>query len=305
MYNIIVRNILLTGHKGLVGSAVNEECQVITSASRITYQPTFSQFMRDNNVDTVIHAAARVGGVKFNFENKIKFYLDNSKVNDIVFESCIENNVKTLINLSSTCVFPDKAIWPLTEDQIHLGPPHWSNDGYAYSKRMMQLLCSYARQEGKNYFTLVPTNVFGPHDNFNLDSGHVLPSLIQKCYLAKKNNEDFVIWGKGVALREFIYSKDLARIIHLLLDVEHEYDSIIVSNSHELSIKYCAEAIARAFNFKGNIIFDSTKPEGQLRKPTNNNRLLELLPDFEFTEFEVALEETIGWFLENYDHIRK
>jgi GDP-L-fucose synthase len=297
--------ILLTGHNGLVGSAILNEIDCVTYPNRINDQKSFEEFLMDNKVDTVIHAAGKVGGLQTNFENKIDFYLENSKLNNIVFESCYKNKIQNLINFSSTCVFPDEIEYPLTEDKVFQGPPHFSNDAYAYSKRMMQMLCRLAREEGLNYITLIPTNIFGENDNFNLYHGHVLPALIHKCYLAKQNNTEFAIWGSGLSLREFVYSADVAKIVKDLLCKKINYDSLIVSSSHEITIANCAKLIAKFMKYDAEIIFDTSKPEGQFRKPTNNLRLKSVLPNFEFTNFEFALENSVNWFIENYSTLRK
>jgi GDP-L-fucose synthase len=297
--------ILLTGHNGLVGSAILNEIDCVTYPNRINHQKSFEEFLMDNKIDTVIHAAGKVGGLQTNFENKIDFYIENSKLNNIVFESCYKNKIQNLINFSSTCVFPDAIEYPLTEDKVFQGPPHFSNDAYAYSKRMMQMLCRLAQEEGLNYTTLIPTNIFGEKDNFNLYHGHVLPALIHKCYLAKQNNTEFVIWGSGLALREFVYSADVAKIVKDLLCKKINYDSLIVSSSHEITIANCAKLIAKFMKYDAKIIFDTSKPEGQFRKPTNNLRLKSVLPNFEFTNFEFALENSVNWFIENYSTLRK
>lgn len=298
-------NIHLTGHKGLVGSAINTEINAITYNQRIEDFSEYSNFLKESKIDTIIHAAARVGGVLDNQTNKIEFYLKNSKLNNIVFESALNNNIQNFINLSSTCVFPDNAPYPLKEEYIFMGEPHQSNNGYAYSKRVMQYLCSEARKTGLNYLTIIPTNVFGINDNFNLDKGHVLPALIHKCYLAKENNDDLIIWGTGKPLREFIYSKDLAKIIQLILNSNISFDSLIVSNSQQITISECVEKITNIVGFKGKIIYDNTKPDGQYRKPTDISRFKEILPDFKFSNFDESLEETIDWFVNNYNILRK
>lgn len=293
----------VTGHKGLVGSSLTGEFNSINYPEKILNRQEYENFLIDNKIDTIIHAAGRVGGVLSNSENRIQFYLQNSNLSNIVFEAALNAGINNLVNFSSTCIFPNDATYPLTEDQIFGGPPHVSNDGYAYAKRMMQYLCKLAKEDGKNFFTIIPTNCFGPNDNFNTHNGHFLPSLIHKCYLATKNNTDLIMWGTGNSLREFLYSKDLAKITRLLIEAKHPHDSIIVSTSEEISIKDCTILVAEMMGFKGNIIFDTDRPEGQFRKPTDNTLLKSVLPDFKFTPFEQALSETIEWFMENYDKL--
>lgn len=304
MYKFNMSNIHLTGHNGLVGTSIKNIINVTTYDKKIFDYSDYSDFIKNNNIQTIIHAAGKVGGVLANYEDKIKFYLHNSNLNNLVFSAAYENKVKKFINFSSTCVFPDN-IDILTEEKIFDGAPHFTNDSYAYSKRMMQHLCNLAKKENLNYFTIIPTNVFGPNDNFNIHSGHALPALIHKCFLAKQNNTDFLVWGDGSAKREFIFSKDLAVITNILLNLEHDFDSIIVSPSIEYTIEECAIKIAKIFNFNGRIIFDKTQLNGQLKKTTDTSRFKKLLPNFKFTEFDDALNSTIEWFIKNYSTLRK
>lgn len=300
-----MNNIHLTGQHGLVGNAIKKEISVIEFNKKINNLKEYSEFLLENKIDTIIHAAGKVGGVLNNQNNKIEFYLKNSNLGNIVFEAAYLNNINKFINLSSTCVFPDKIDYPLKEEYIMLGEPHNSNNGYAYSKRMMQYLCTEAHKEGKNYLTIIPTNLFGPFDNFNIENGHFIPSVIHKCFLAKKHNTDLIIWGDGKPLREFVYVNDLSKIIKLLIDQNIDYDSIIVSNSAEYSIEEVVKMIADIFSFKGNIVFDETKPMGQMRKPTDTSRMKKLLPNFKFEDLYESLGETIEWFESNYSIARR
>ncbi len=297
-------SITLTGHKGLIGSAIAENLELINYENKIIDLCSYKKFINENKIQTVIHTAARVGGVLDNYENKINFYLENSKLNNIVFEAAYTSDVNNFVNFSSVCVFPDNCEYPLKEEDIFNGPPHYTNDSYAYAKRVNQHLCSEARKEGKNYFTIIPTNAFGPGDNYHLTKSHVLPGLIHKCYLAKEYNLDLNVWGNGKSLREFIYSKDLAKITCDLLKMSHNYDSIIVSNSEEISIEHCVDLIVNIMEFKGKVVFDTSKPNGQTRRPTDTSRLKSILPDFKFTPFEEALTESINWFIVNYRRAR-
>ena len=205
----------------------------------------------------------------------------------------------------STCVFPDKVEYPLTPDKIHLGPPHYSNDAYAYSKRMADIqIRAYREQYGLNYKSVIPTNIYGPNDNFNLNNGHVIPSLIHKCYLARENKTDFTIWGSGKPLREFIYAKDVAELSEWVLENYNDSEPIILSTSEEISIKEVVDIIIENMNYKGNVIFDTTKPDGQFRKPSDNTKIKNCLPDYEFTSFEYGIKETIKWFEDNYPIIK-
>ena len=163
----------------------------------------------------------------------------------------------------------------------------------------------YRDQYRVNFVSVIPTNIYGINDNFNIENGHVIPSLIHKCYLAKENNTDFVVWGSGKALREFIYSKDIGRLTNWALENYDENKPIILTTSDEISIKYLVNLIVEYVGFEGKVIFDKDKPEGQFRKPSDNSKLLSYIPDFEFTSIKDGLKETIKWFVENYENIRK
>jgi len=254
----------------------------------------------------VIHLAAKVGGVKANSENLGSFYYDNIMINTNVLEAARKYKVRKVVSFLSTCIFPADIDYPLTEKKIHLGPPHPSNYGYAYAKRMLEVQTrTYREQYGVNYVSVIPTNIYGPHDNFDLENGHVLPALIHKCYLAKQNKEDFVVWGDGTSLREFVYSEDIAKLTKWVVENYDEEEPIIFSTSHEVSIRELVSIIVRAFNFDGNVVFDTTKPAGQHRKPADNSKLLSYLPGFEFTPIEIGVAKTIDWFINNYEDIRK
>jgi GDP-L-fucose synthase len=254
----------------------------------------------------VIHTAARVGGVGANMKANAEFFYDNVMMNTNVIEVCRVNNVKRAAFFLSTCVFPDKVEYPLTEEKIHLGPGHPSNYGYSYAKRMAEVqVRSYNDQYKTNYFCVIPCNIYGPGDNFSLENGHVIPSLIHKVYLAKQNNTDLEVWGDGSPLREFIYSKDVARITEKLLYETNFTGNIIVSNSFEWSIKDVVGMICEIMDFKGNIVWLKDKPNGQLKKPSDNSKLHAWIGNPNFTPLVKGLEETIGWFETNYANVRK
>jgi len=162
----------------------------------------------------VIHLAAKVGGLFMNLKYKAEMWSDNVLMNENLLRACHKHKVQKLVSCLSTCIFPDKTTYPIDETMLHNGPPHCSNEGYAYAKRMIDVASRcYREQYGDNFVTVVPTNIYGPYDNFNLEDSHVLPALIHKCYLAKQNGGTFNVRGTGTALRQFIYSKDLGRIM--------------------------------------------------------------------------------------------
>jgi GDP-L-fucose synthase len=165
----------------------------------------------------------------------------------------------------------------------------------------------YADQHGVKYTSVIPTNVFGAHDNFNIDDGHVLPGLIHKVYMAKKESRPLVIWGTGKPLRQFVYSLDLARLFLWVLRDYNEVEPIILSvdEKDEMSIKEAAEAVVKAMDFQGEVIYDTSKSDGQFKKTASNAKLRRYLPDFKFTPFEQAIKESCDWFVNNYETARK
>jgi GDP-L-fucose synthase len=240
-----------------------------------------------------------------NMKNQGSYYYDNIMMNTVVIEESRKRGIQKLILFSSTCVFPDNAEYPLSPEKIHLGPPHSSNYGYAYAKRMADIqIKSYRQQYGVNYFSVIPCNIYGPNDNYNLESGHVIPMLIHKMYLAKKNNTDFIVWGSGTPLREFIFSEDVAKLTRLLYDNYDGGDPVILSTSEEISIGSIVEIIADLMEYEGKIIFDKTKPDGQYRKPSDNSVIKNMFPDFKFTPVRDGLKKSIDWFNENYPKVR-
>lgn len=307
---------LVTGGSGLVGSQFNDDTIKISSKIcdlRDTKETnslfsflTNKELQKENYVNRVIHCAGKVGGVKYNMQHKGSFFYDNLMINTNVIESCRLYDIEKLVVFLSTCIFPDKIDYPLTEKKIHLGEPHNSNDGYAYSKRMAAIqIKSYFEEYGLRYTSVIPTNIYGIHDNFNLENGHVLPSLIHKCYLARENKTDFIVWGSGKPLREFIYNKDVAKLTEWVLNDYDDVDPIILGNSIEISIMDLVDLIVKEMNFKGKVIFDTSKPEGQYRKPSDNSKLMSYLPNFNFTPIELGLKETIEWFELNFKNIKK
>ena len=303
----MVNNILITGGHGLVGSEfIGEQYFKPTSKDYDLRKREDTNRLMIKQFDSVIHCAAKVGGVGGNINYKGEFFYDNIMMNTNVIEGARLSKVKNLVAFLSTCVFPDQVEYPLTEKKIHLGPPHFSNDAYAYAKRMTDIqIRSYKEQYGLNYKSVIPCNIYGPNDNYDIVNGHVLPSLIHKCYLARENKTPLTIWGSGKPLREFIFSKDVAKLTEWVLYNYNENEPIILSTSEEISIMDIVDIIVELMNFKGDVIFDSSKPDGQFRKPSDNSKIKNYLPDFKFTPLYDGLKETIEYFEKNYTIIRK
>ena len=300
--------ILVTGGYGLVGSEFKKPNFIPLSSSEadLRVRKDVDNVFNTIKFDSVIHCAGKVGGLRGNMNNKGQFFYDNIMINTNVIESARVNGIKKLVSFLSTCVFPNQVDYPLTESKIHLGPPHFSNDAYAYAKRMADVqIRAYKEQYDLNYKSVIPTNIYGPNDNYDIVNGHVIPSLIHKCYLARENKTPLTIWGTGEPLREFIFSRDVAKLTEWVLDNYNENEPIILSTSEEISIKDVTNIIVELMNFKGKIIFDSSKPDGQFRKPSDNSKIKNYLPDFKFTPLYDGLKETIEYFEKNYTIIRK
>ena len=309
--------ILVTGGYGLVGMAIqsiqqNYNYDFIFVNSQMCDLRKLSDtkyLFKTYNPDFVIHLAANVGGLYKNINQKTEMFEDNLLINLNVIKCCHLYKVKKCISVLSTCVFPDKVNYPINESSLHDGPPHSSNEGYAYAKRMIEVHSRlYNEQYGENFISVIPTNIYGPNDNFSLQDGHVIPSLIHKCYLAKQKNEPFIIKGSGKPLRQFIYSEDLAKLIMIILEKYQEKESIIlsVSEKDEISIKEVAEMISEANEYL-NIEFDASSSDGQYKKTADNTRLMSFIEkeNFNFTSIKEGIQKTVQWFNENYSVCRK
>lgn len=300
----------MTGADGLVGNALRRIAPHNTiyvnreDADLADFQQTMTLLVAESPTH-VIHLAAVVGGIGGNLMHSGEFFRENILINTNVLECARIAGVTNLVSFMSTCVFPDAAPYPLSVENLHDGPPHPSNFGYAYAKRMLEVQSrAYRAQWGMNYSVLVPTNIFGPHDNWSLDEGHVIPSLIHKAYIAKVESSPLYVWGSGQPLREFIYSEDVARLALWAASNYSSPEPLILTSGVETSIREVVDTIAGIMELKSPVEFDSTKPEGQFRKPSNPKPLEILLPDFHFTPVLTGLEKTVDWFESNYPNVR-
>lgn len=341
-----VVSVLVTGGSGLVGSALRGVCgadlkyRFIFASSRecdlTDYEATL-QYFRAVAPGAVIHLAAAVGGLFKNMRCKVDMFETNVRINMNVLRACHELGVDKVVSCLSTCIFPDDKAksGPIDESMLHAGPPHASNDAYAYAKRMLEVQSRcYREQHGRNYVCVIPTNIYGPHDNFHLDDAHVIPALIHKCYLAKQQGAPLVVAGSGAPLRQFIYSRDLALL--LIWTLEH-YDSnkdinnsvsnsdsgndstssgndsnssgtliLSVDPADEISIAQVVRHIADAMGLDNDIVYDLSQPDGQFKKTADNTKFKRLYGNkFAFTPVRQGIRETVRWFVQNYDLARK
>jgi GDP-L-fucose synthase len=304
--------LLITGASGLVGSALqqltddNNTVYVSSQKYDLTKDYEVESMFLEHKPNNIIHLAGMVGGVGINMKKPVEFFENNLLMNTLIMKYAHQFKVSRVVSFMSTCVFPDTVEYPLQPSKIHLGEPHSSNFGYAYAKRMVEVQTrAYQQEYNKPWFNIIPTNIYGPNDNYNLESSHVIPALIHKCFLAKKTNNPWIIWGSGKAVREFVHSQDVANITLQLLDKYWGTEPVIVSTQEQHSIEEVVELIAKAMDFKGYIVFDKTKPEGQYRKPSDTTPLQSILPDYKFIPLETGIIDAAAWFEKNYDIARK
>lgn len=307
-----MKKVLVTGSNGLLGNALKKvlgeghvyhtrkDCDLMNEDDTLSY---IRKQVQEHNIDTIIHCAARVGGVQENTKNNQGFFIDNYKINNNVIKSAFDIKIPNFVNILSTCIFPDTNItYPLTPNQIDIGAPHPSNYGYSYAKRLSGYETKIFRNvSGLNWISVVPTNLYGPHDNFNLESSHLIPGLIHKAYLAKKNNEKFIIWGDGSQLRQFVHAEDLAKLIIWSIDNWKSDEHCMLINETEISVKEIGKIIMERFQLtEDDVIFDTSRPSGQHRKPAISD-----VKDYHFKDIKDGINETIDWFINNFENVRK
>jgi GDP-L-fucose synthase len=303
--------ILVLGSNGLVGSSVKK---VLSTKDTSLYDSYFStrsslnlfsseetkRYFKNLNPDIIINCAAKVGGIVANNENKSDFIIDNLKINLNIFEAAKElTNVK-IINLGSSCIYPLNAKNPIKEDMIMTGELEPTNSPYAMAKlASIELGKAISYNYGHEVVNLMPTNLYGPNDNFDFESSHVIPGLISRMHKAKFNKVDqFKIWGSGKPLREFLYVEDLANAIIYIIDNEINQELINIGSNEEISIKDLSLKIKKILDFKGDLIFDKSKPDGNPRKLLDSSNIFNL-----GWKPKVVLDEglllTYEWYLEN------
>ena len=319
-------NILVTGGFGLVGHSLKELIE--TSYQNDEVYTTIPEIQTTNNIcirwifvgqkdgdlrkmndarsvfertrpNIVVHLAARVGGLFANSADNIGFFEDNVDINNNVYRLCREFKVRKCVSCLSTCIFPDKTSYPIDETMLHNGIPHHSNLGYSWAKRSVDIMNRVYSTPETLFTSVIPTNLYGKHDNFDVNKSHVIPSLLKKCYDAKQTNTPFVVFGSGKALRQFMYSKDLAKLLVWVVEEYEEKEGIILSvdPEDEVSIGDIARLIAKCMDFKGEIVFDTTKSDGQYKKTANNSKLRTYKKDYMFVGLEEGIKETCEWYI--------
>ena len=296
--------IYVAGHKGLVGSAIVRNLKGrgynnISSATSDHWDLRIRQdvdtFFRINNPEYVFLAAAKVGGIHANNEYPAEFIHDNLMIQTNVIDSAYRNGVKKLVFLGSSCIYPKMAKQPITEDALMAGPLEPTNDAYATAKIAGIRMCrAYRQQYGFNAISLMPTNLYGPNDNFDLLNSHVLPAMIRKFHEA---TDEVTLWGDGSAMREFLHVDDLAEACYTCMEKYDEPEPINVGTGEDVTIKELAETVADVVGNR-KIKWDTSKPNGTPRKVLNVNKLKSLgwNPTISLRE---GIQSTYNWYKEN------
>ncbi|MCH1612238.1 MAG: GDP-L-fucose synthase [Flavobacteriales bacterium] len=302
------------GSTGLVGSSLvkqlslDNQFQIFEGTRRnvdLFNLDETSKFIEKNRPDVVINAAAKVGGIVANNTQRLEFILENLKINMNILEACIPFNQIKIINLGSSCIYPLNSENPIRESLIMSGKLEPTNSPYAMAKlTAIEIGDALSRQLGHEVINLMPTNLYGPNDNFHPLNSHVIPGLINRFHNSKLNNESEIsIWGDGSPLREFLYVDDLADAIKFIIQNKISDNLINVGSSMEISISKLASLIAETVQYNGSIVYDTTKPNGNNRKLLDNS----LINSYGWkakTTLEAGLRLTYDWYLKNIDSLR-
>lgn len=307
----------IAGHNGMVGSAIYKV--LVSSGYKNIVTKDFSQldlrnqsdvlkFFETEKPEVVIIAAAKVGGILANNTYRAEFIYDNLMIESNLIHSSYLNKVEKLVFLGSSCIYPKLAPQPLKEEYLLTDTLEFTNEPYAIAKIAGIKLCeNYYRQYGCNFISAMPTNLYGPNDNFNLETSHVLPALIKKFHEAKvKNEKEVVIWGSGKPLREFLFVEDLAGAILFLMENVNSEDlygkgitHLNIGTGKDISINDLAKMIAEIIGYKGSINHDTSKPDGTLRKLLDVSRINSLGWRYK-TELQDGIDKTYNWFLSKF-----
>ncbi|NDR56631.1 GDP-L-fucose synthase [Aliiruegeria sabulilitoris] len=319
--------IYVAGHRGMVGGAIlrrlearraaGEDLELVTRSSSeldLTDQAAVRVFMQAERPDQVILAAARVGGIHANNTYPANFIYENLMIECNVIHQAFEAGVRKLLQLGSSCIYPRAVPQPMREDALLTGTLEPTNEPYAIAKIAGIKLCeSYNRQRGTDYRSVMPTNLYGPGDNFHPENSHVMPALMRRFHeAAQRGDKEVVVWGSGKPCREFLHVDDMAEASLFVLDLDPEtYQSetepmlshINVGSGTDVTIRQLAEMVAGATGFQGELVFDASKPDGTMRKLMDVSRL-ERLGWKASIPLQEGIRETYGWFLEHQDSFR-
>ncbi|MDD3225116.1 MAG: GDP-L-fucose synthase [Clostridium sp.] len=304
--------IYVAGHKGLVGSAIVRNLKkkgysnVIGrthSELDLTNQAAVRKFFKDENPEYVFLAAAHVGGINANNTHPADFIYENLEIQNNVIKAAFDYKVKKLLFLGSSCIYPKMCPQPIKEEYLLSGYLEPTNEGYALAKISGLKMCQFfKRQYGAHFISCMPTNLYGPNDNFDLNSSHVMPALIRKFHEAKINNNDFVeVWGTGKPLREFLHVDDMADGCVFLMENYDGEEHVNIGTGKEVTIKELAEMIKEVVEFRGELRFNSHKPDGTPRKLLDVSKLKGLGWTYKI-ELKDGIKSAYEWFRENYKY---
>ena len=313
-FSLSGKRIFVAGHTGMVGSAIvrllnNIDCEILTVSSQeldLKQSSKVDKWFDDHRPDAVFLAAAKVGGILANSSYPADFLIDNLSIQNSVITNAFKYKVKKLMFLGSSCIYPRNAKQPIKESSLLTGILEPTNEAYAIAKIAGIKLCQfYRKQYGVDYVSVMPTNLYGPGDNFHPKNSHVVAALISKFYEAVKlNKEEVIIWGTGKPLREFMHVDDLAEGLIFLMENYSEYEHVNIGTGKEISITEFAKIIKNISGWKGKIKFDDSYPDGMPRKVMDINKISKLGWNSKI-ELKVGLNQSYKWFIDNYDHIKK
>jgi len=307
--------IYIAGHRGMVGSAIKRELEsagynnIIGRTSReldLRDQNAVNNLIKTEKPDVIIDAAARVGGILANSEFPYQFLMENMQIQNNLIHPAIQNDTEKFIFLGSSCIYPKFAPQPIKEDYLLTDSLEPTNEWYAIAKISGVKLCEAVRKQyGKDFVSLMPTNLYGPFDNFDLRTSHVLPAMIRKFHEAKQSGHaDVVLWGSGKPMREFLYVEDLAKAVIFAVENKLPDNLYNVGTGTDLTIKELAETIQEIVGHQGKIVWDDTKPDGTPRKLLDVSKMNKLGWKAE-TELHQGIEKTYKWFLDNMDRFKE
>lgn len=306
-FELLNKRVWVAGHRGMVGSAItrrlaDEGCQVLIARREevdLREQVQVRSWMEIHRPDAIFLAAAKVGGILANDTRPAEFLFDNLAIQTNVIETAHRVGVAKMLLLGSSCIYPKMAEQPIVENALLTGPLELTNEAYAIAKITgIKLGQAYRKQYGCNFISVMPTNLYGPFDNFDLSSSHVLPALIRKIHAAKQTGEDVSIWGTGEPYREFLHVDDLADACVFLMKNYSSADIINVGTGADLRIQDLAELIAEIIGFKGCFVYDRSKPDGTPRKRLDVSRLAEAGWQARI-QLRDGIAKTYQWFLQN------
>ena len=307
--------IYIAGHQGMVGSACWRILEKLGYSNLIgrtskeldlRNQSQVYDFFRDSKPDVIIDAAAKVGGIIANKDYPYQFLIENMQIQNNLISAAHKNNVFKFIFLGSSCIYPKLALQPLKEEYLLNGSLEPTNEWYAIAKISGVKLCEAIRsQYGKDFVSLMPTNLYGPNDNFDLKTSHVLPAMIRKFHDAKVNNHINVnLWGSGAPLREFLHVDDLASAVLFALENNLPKSLYNVGTGMDITIKELAETIQSHIRHKGKIVWDTTKPDGTFRKLLDSSKIIQFGWQAKY-DLKNGISNTYSWFLENKNHLKE